>query len=128
DLFLDPLAIFPPPQIRGRLTSVRIAGDQLMQTIGDPGDSTLAPLTIDPAVTNYMLYRGGTLHFGKLFMTDAEMLVVDEDPSTPFDFDNPDYHKQLVAGHSKTLASLGLEVWMPDAGSLENRTVAARRP
>ena len=44
--------------------------------------------TIDPSAKNYMLYRGGTLHFTKLYMPDAEMLVADEDQSTPFDFDN----------------------------------------
>ena len=68
-----------------------------------------------------MLYRGGTLRFTKLLMSDAEMLVVDEDPRTPFDFDNLDYRAQLVAGHSRTLPDLGLEVWMPDASSLGDR-------
>jgi hypothetical protein len=125
DLFLDALAILPPPAIRGRLTSVRIEAGQLVQTLGDPRDTTLPPQTIDPTVKNYMLYRGGTLHFTKLYMPDAEMLVVDEDQSSPFDFDNPNYVRQIIAGHSRTLPSLGLEVWMPDAYSLP-RQVAAR--
>jgi hypothetical protein len=58
-------------------------------------------------------------------MPEAELLVVDEDQSSPFDFDNPNYQKQLIAGHSKTLPSLGLEQWMPDAYALKNTTVAA---
>ena len=74
-----------------------------------------------------MLYRGGTLHFTKLYMPDAEMLVADEDQSTPFDFDNAHYRRQVIAGHSKTLPSLGLEVWMPDAYSLR-RTTANEDP
>jgi hypothetical protein len=77
---------------------------------------------MDPRVTNFMLYRGGVLHFTKLWMEDAEMLVVDADPRTPFDFDNPNYRKQLVAGHSRTLPDMGLEVWMPDARSLGGGT------
>jgi len=125
DLFLDALAVLPPPVIRGRLSSVRIEGGQLVQTLGDPRDTTLPPQTIDPTVKNYMLYRGGTLHFTKLYMPNAEMLVVDEDQSSPFDFDNEHYTRQLIAGHSKTLPSFGLEVWMPDAYSLP-RNVAAR--
>jgi len=118
DLFLDPLAILPPPQVRGRVSAVRLEGDQLVQTIGSLADSLAPHQSIDPTVSNYMLYRGGTLHFGKLFMTNAEMLVVDTDQHDAFDFDNPRYQRQLVAGHSKTLPSLGLEVWMPDAKKL----------
>ena len=104
DLFLDAIALLPPPQIRGRLSSVRLSSTELVQTIGTGTDDELATPSIDRAATNYMLYRGGTLHFGKLFMTDAEMLVVDEDQTTPFDFDNARYHRQLIAGHSEDAA------------------------
>jgi hypothetical protein len=65
-----------------------------------------------------MLYRGGTLHFGKLYMTDAELFVVDLNEQTPFEFDNDHYQRQLIAGHSRTLPSLGLEVYMPDASAV----------
>lgn len=116
-LIIDPLTILPPPVIRGTLTRVRISGDQLVQTIGD-SDAVVPQQTIDPAAKNFMLYRGGTLHFTKLYMPDAEMLVADEDQSDPFDFDNAHYRRQVIAGHSRTLPSLGLEVWMPDASSL----------
>jgi hypothetical protein len=120
DLFLDALSLLPPPQVRGRLSAVRLEGDQLVQTIGSLADSLAPHQSIDPKVSNYMLYRGGTLHFGKLFMTNAEMLVVDIDQHDVFDFDNPRYVRQLVAGHSKTLPDLGLEVWMPDAKELSH--------
>jgi hypothetical protein len=58
-------------------------------------------------------------------MTDAELLVVDLDPETPFDFDNDHYQRQLIAGRSRTLPSLGLEVYMPDAARLGERSVAS---
>ncbi|MEO7084314.1 MAG: hypothetical protein ABI442_09990 [Gemmatimonadaceae bacterium] len=129
DLFLDALAVFPPPQIRGTISSVRIEGDRMVQTIGPAADSALPAMTIDKAALNYMHYTGGTLHFGRLYMTDADMLVVDADQNTPFDFDNPNYQKQLVAGRSKTTASLGLEVWMPDASTLDvGRAVPVPKP
>jgi hypothetical protein len=120
DLFLDPIALLPPPRIQGRITAVRIEDGQLVQTFGSPADSAIAAPPIDPAAANFMMYRGGTLHFAKLRMDDAEMLVVDADPRTPFDFDNPDYRKQLVAGHSRTLPDMGLEVWMPDARAVRD--------
>ena len=121
DLFLDATTLLPPPRIQGRITSVRLDGNELVQTFGSPADSAIAAPPMDPGAANFMLYRGGALHFSKLLMRDAEMLVVDEDPRTPFDFDNLDYRKQLVAGRSRTLPDMGLEVWMPDARSLAGR-------
>lgn len=119
DLLMDPLMILPPPTIRGRLILVRIEHGTLTQYFGKSAAAASSPMALpDTTLSNYMFYRGGTLHFGKLYMTDAELIVVDEDPRDPFDFDNDRYQRQLVAGHSRTLPSLGLEVYMPDAGKL----------
>jgi len=61
-------------------------------------------------------------------MTDAELFVVDLNEQTPFDFDNDHYHRQLVAGHSRTLPSLGLQVYMPDASAVgQQRVVSSTR-
>ena len=120
DLIMDPLVILPPPTIRGRPVTVRIEHGALTQYFGRPA-AAAAPTPMTPpdtTLSNYMVYRGGTLHFGKLYMTDAELIVVDEDSRDPFDFDNDHYQRQLIAGHSRTLPSLGLEVYMPDAAKL----------
>ncbi|MFL5615236.1 MAG: hypothetical protein ACJ796_16335 [Gemmatimonadaceae bacterium] len=116
DLLLDPLVVLPPPSIRGRIVAVRVDRDALVQVFGGVRAVALSPP--DSAARNFMLYRGGTLHFGKLYMTDADLFIVDGNQTTPFDFDNDHYQKQLIAGHSRTLPSLGLEVVMPDAASL----------
>lgn len=123
DLIMDPLVIIPPPTIHGRLVQVRIERGALVQYFGRPSagaaQTAVSPMTLpDTTLANYMFYRGGTLHFGKLYMTDAELIVVDEDSRDPFDFDNDHYQRQLIAGHSRTLPSLGLEVYMPDAYKL----------
>jgi hypothetical protein len=128
DLVLDPLLLLPPPIIRGRIVAVRVDRGGLVQLFGRrdavAGGTPLSPP--DSSARNYMLYRGGTLHFGKLYMTDADMLVVDESPADPFDFDNDHYQRQLIAGHSRTLPNLGLEVFMPDAAQLAPRAGYAR--
>ena len=120
DFILDPFRVLPPPVIKGRLLSVRVVNDELVQEIGPlPGpDAQIAsiPTPPDTSAKNYMYYRGGHLHFGrKLLMTDADMQVLDADPSDPFDFDLDHYMVQLVAGYSRTLANAGLWVVMPDA-------------
>ena len=71
-------------------------------------------MTPDSSAANYMLFRGGTLQFGKMFMVHADMQVVDAEPGDPFDFDIARYREQLVAGYSRTLPDDGLLVFMPD--------------
>jgi hypothetical protein len=120
DFILDPIRVLPPPVIKGRLLSVRVVNDELVQEIGPlPGTEAQfasAPTPPDTSARNYMYYRGGRLHFGrKLLMQDADMQVVDAEPSDPFDFDLDHYMVQLVAGYSRTLANAGLWVVMPDA-------------
>jgi hypothetical protein len=111
DILLDPVQILPPPAIEGRATAVRTDGDELVQTFGAP-DKAPPLVPPDTTATAYMFYKGGTLHFGKLLMLDAEMQIVDARPSTWFDFSLDRYKEQLVAGYSRTLSDLGLEVHM----------------
>ncbi len=120
DIVLDPARMLPPPQMRGRITAVRIEGGQVVQIFGKD--------TRDPAAehphSNYMAYRGGILRFGRLTMTDADMQLIDADPADPFDFFPDHYNDQLVAGYSKTTASGGLRVYMPDYGKISKRPPA----
>jgi hypothetical protein len=127
DLLLSPLVILPPPVIDGRIVALRVADGRLIQIFGRRESSAAqqtAPTLPDSTAQNYMLYRGGTLHFGKLYMTEAEMLIVDRDPSDAFDFNNLAYQRQLIAGYSRTLPDLGLEVFMPDAGKINSSVVS----
>ena len=66
-----------------------------------------------------MYYKGGTIHFGKLLMLDAQMQVVDLRPTRFFDFSLDRYKDQLVAGYERTLPDLGLEVYMLGLDKLE---------
>ena len=112
DIILDPALALPPPQMRGRITTVRIQGDEIVQIFGKETPDTAA----ERPHSNYMTYRGGILRFGKLTMNDTDMQLIDEDPSDPFEYSPKHYKDQLVAGYSKTTASGGLRVYMPDYG------------
>jgi hypothetical protein len=111
DLFLDPVLILPPPAIEGHATAIRVDGDELVQTFGTATESTPLPPP-DTSASAYMFFRGGTLHFGKLLMLNAEMQIVDLRPTGLFNFDLDKYKDQLVAGYERTLPDLGLEVYM----------------
>jgi hypothetical protein len=112
DIILDPAQMLPPPKMRGRITAVSIQGDEIVQTFGTARKLRAGGLSGG----NYMAYRGGVLRFGKLTMTDADMQLIDADPTDPFDFFPDHYKEQLVAGYSKTTATGGLLVFMPDYG------------
>jgi hypothetical protein len=118
DIFLDPAKILPPPTIEGRLADIRVEGDQVVQRFGSPVSGMPVP---DATAANYMFYRGGSIRFGKLLMSDSELQIVDLDPSDAFHFDLDRYLPQLVAGYSRSFASGGLEAFMRDVDKL-NKT------
>jgi len=112
DMFIEPLAILPPPKIEGKLTAVRIDGDELMQEFDD--HRNIAPLQPPVPAKNFMYFQHGTLRMGKLFMVSASMQVIDTDESDPFDFYIDRYNEQLVAGFDHNRADYGLTVYMRD--------------
>jgi hypothetical protein len=130
DILLDAAKILPPPAIEGRVVSVRVDGDEVVQTFGKTEPHAPLPTLVPPdtKVRNYMYYKGGTLRFGRLLMLDAEMQITDLDPEEVFRFDLSRYNAQLVAGYERTLADGGLEVWMRDVDRLGAGTSIAARP
>lgn len=120
DIILDAAQMLPPPVMRGHITAISIQGDEIIQTFG-----TARKNQAGKPSGNYMSYRGGVLRFGKLTMNDTDMKLVDADPTDPFDFFPDHYQDQLVAGYSKTTATGGLLVYMPDYDKL-SKSVSLR--
>jgi hypothetical protein len=129
DIILDVEHALPRPAIEGRLASIRIEGNELVQRFEPrPGDEPLADLPVpDPGPKNYMFYKGGVLRFGKLVMLDADLQIVDMDPSDAFRFDIRRYLTQLVPGYSKTLRDGGLEVFMKDIDDASHAGTEGKR-
>jgi hypothetical protein len=126
DLLLEPTRIIPPPAIAGRLASIGVEGDQIVQTfVATSDDSIASPMfRPDSAARHYIYFRGGKLRFGKLMMTDTDLLIVDADQTNPFDMYMVKYNEQLVAGQTKNLPNLGLRVSMPDYANVKARISA----
>ena len=125
DLLLDPETFLPPPHIGGRVTAVRVEGDNIVQVFGLSAEM---PMHVNSA--NYMAYRDNVLRFGKLTMTDTDMVLIDMDPKDPFDFYLDHYKEQLVAGYTKETPTFGLRVYMRDYDKLPKgkSVVSARKP
>jgi len=122
DLVLSPMEILPEPRVRGRLVQIGFARNTLIQVFRSRG-AVPALLTVPPATTtNYMVYRGNTLRFGRLTMTPADLLICDLGPGTPFDFFLDRYNEQLVRGYSQNTATGALITHMPDYRDIEAKT------
>ncbi|MEO5580276.1 MAG: hypothetical protein ABIR58_06425, partial [Gemmatimonadaceae bacterium] len=115
DIFLDPNKILPPPTMEGTVTRAWVEGSQVVQRFGEPIAAMPIP---DSAARNYMFFKGGSIRFGKLLMSDAELEIVDLDPADPLRFDLDRYLPQLVAGYSRTFPNGGLEAFMRDVDKL----------
>lgn len=126
DIFLDPLRIIPPPLIEGKLSAIRIEGALMIQEFARTADDTVFGTFVKPDIGahNFIYFRGGSLRFGRLTMSDTDLLIRDTDETDPFDVYFDEYNRQLVAGHTNNLANYGLIAWMVDYGKLG---VASRR-
>jgi hypothetical protein len=109
DFVLWPDRLLPDPRIRGRLTSIRVEGNRIVEIFGSS-----RPARASGGNANYMHYRGNQLRFGRLTMNDTDMRLIDVDPKDPFDFSPGEYVKHLVAGYSKNTPDGRLRVYMPD--------------
>jgi hypothetical protein len=114
DLILDLKQILPPPHIEGKVVSVRIEGDNIIQVFGG---SDAKPVK-NVRAGNYMSYKHNRLRFNKLVMNDADLILIDMDPSDPLDFYLEHYKEQLSAGYTKTTLDSGLRVFIKDFGKL----------
>lgn len=122
DVILSPESLLPPPHIAGKITSVRIQRGEIVQGFGGADKKPHEVMS-----GNYMAYRGNRLRFGKLTMTDTDLILIDLDPKDPFDFYLDHYMEQLVAGYTKETMSFGLRVYMRDYDKLKKQPSAGPR-
>jgi hypothetical protein len=113
DFIIDPQTMLPPPHLQGRVTAVRIEGDQIIQVFGDGPPAKAGG-------RNHIFWRGGSLRFGKLTMRDTDLELIDQDQADPFDFSVAGYNDMLGAGYSKNTPQLGLKTYMPDYDDLKS--------
>jgi hypothetical protein len=114
DLILDLEQMLPPPHIDGKVTSVRVERNSIIQTFGGAGTAPAPKLRN----ANYMAFRGNRLRCGKLTMDDADVVLYDLNPDDPMDFYLDHYKDQLAAGYAKITTSFQLHVFLKDFDKL----------
>jgi hypothetical protein len=122
DILLAPAAVLPPPATEGQVKDVRVVGDRLVMNMSGAAKPPGRPAALpEPRARNYVYFHGGSIRFGKLTMSDADMQLVDADASDAFDFFPAKYSAQLVAGYSRVTSRGGLKVLMPDYADIGSR-------
>jgi len=126
DIVIDALRLLPPPAIEGHLAGVELHEDELVQ-IFESGTAAPELSPLDPHEPNTMIFRGGTLRMGKLFMVKADMQVLDTDRHDPFDFWIDYYNRQLTEGFTRNQPNYGLKVYMRDFADVGKPAQAGER-
>ena len=114
DLILDLEQILPPPHIEGKVVSVRMDGEKIIQIFG--GSDAKPAKNIRAG--NYMAFKNNRIRLGKLVMNDTDLILIDMDPNDPLDFFLDHYKEQLSAGYSKLTPDSGLRVYIKDYNKL----------
>jgi hypothetical protein len=114
DLLIDPEAVLPPPHIHGKLASIRIQGDEVVEVFGAPASSSFTAKQSG----NFIAYRGGALHLANYSVENTDVILIDLDPSDPLDFSIAHYKEQLAAGYIKTTPEFGLRIYARDYNKL----------
>jgi len=114
DLILDLEQILPAPHIEGKVLSVRMEGDKIIQVFGGSDAKPVKNIRAG----NYMAYKNNRLRFGKLVMNDADLILIDMDPNDPLDFFLDHYKEQLAVGYAKITPDSGLRVYIKDYNKL----------
>jgi hypothetical protein len=117
----------PPPHITGHITSVHLIHDSqglAIETIyAHAGDD----IREEEQWRDFLKLTGGTLRFGKLTMTQVDLILIDEASKDPFfDLDLAHYQTQLVHGITRVTPEAGLQIFMPSLDQLPNAEPSAK--
>lgn len=114
EIIMYPTRMFPPPAMTGRVVNVQTETDAL-HISWNTGQRVPFKQVPDARSPNYMHSYGGNLLMMNELHRDADLQMVDMDPSNPFDFFLEKYKDHLGAGYVKMVKHSGtLITLMPD--------------
>jgi len=128
DAILELDRLLPPPRMRGRLVSVAVEEDQIGFELAEQAGSRAVASETVPGDENNLSFRHGTIRLGRVTMNDADLRIVDLDPSDPFDFSFSGMNRQLVAGYARLGEDGGLTAYAPDAPDIGTPKAGAAAP
>ena len=116
DIYLNPEQLLPAPHIRGKLSDVHL-GNKTGDLVSVFGEARPEVIKVKEW-RNFIRLRGGTVNFGKLTMTEADLFLIDNSDDDWFNFDLANYQEQLVNGRIQMTPQAGLRIFMPDINKI----------
>jgi hypothetical protein len=111
-IMVKPFGLFPPPRVNGTIASVKTDANGIRLTFsGRPID---APKS---TARNYVYLRGGNAQFGHFRTLDTDILIVDTNQSTPFQFSVTRYNDLIPRSTIEVHDTKSVRVAMPDYSS-----------
>jgi hypothetical protein len=108
-ILVTPFGLFPPPRISGTIAGVEVSERSIRITFA--GEAIPAPAS---TATNYAFLRGGSSQFGSFRMTATNILVLDQDPSTPFGLSLQHYAEAIPRSRVELFNTHAVQITMPD--------------
>lgn len=113
DIYFDTTKLLPPPHVRGQISRIELKLPDLVVTFGPTTPEDEQELA---KWHNFLRLRGGTVAFGKVVMSKADLTLIDASDDRWFDLDLANYRQQMVKGYSRMTPQDGIEMFMPDVG------------
>lgn len=113
-IIIYPYKLFPPPVLSGKIEALKTSGDSLYLKFGS-NRKVYFPKGPKSNALNYLFLYKGEVKFGKLYMEDTVLKMVDMDQSDEFDFYLEKYFQILVRGGKALIqADRSIIVEIPD--------------
>ncbi|MCB1190122.1 MAG: hypothetical protein H7A23_11050 [Leptospiraceae bacterium] len=96
-IIVSPYKLFPPPALSGEIIELKGVKDNLYLKFGSP-QKIYFPAMPKQNVSNFLFLYKGEVKFGKLYMVDTVLEMIDKDPSDEFDFYLAKYFQTLTRG------------------------------
>ena len=109
-IMIKPFALFPPPRVTGTVSAVSVGPEGIRLTFA--GNPISAP-QLD--ARNYVYLRGGRAQFGHFCSVDTDILILDQDPRTPFNFSLANYQALIPRSRIEIHDTRSARVIMPDS-------------
>lgn len=109
-IMIKPFALFPPPRVTGTVSAVTVDPEGIRLTFA--GKPIPTP-QLD--ARNYVYLRGGRAQFGHFCSVDTDILILDQDPRTPFNFSLANYQALIPRSRVEIHDTRSARVTMPDS-------------
>jgi hypothetical protein len=96
--------LFPPPHFTGRLHSIKVEGDELVQIFGTPRTFAPAPVPAE----HYIYFRGGVMQCGRMTMQGVDLELLNKDAGKPLTFSIEHIYEETLSGYLKNLPNHGM--------------------